>query len=253
MQVKVVTSGCSFTHAPDSWANWLEQRYELFNVAEGGGGNEMNIRNLMKAISNYKPNMAIMQISGIDRFEVVAKGKLEHESDHVVAKENYSWLKSTGNLDWVNDADSKISKPIKSYMKYNFHNVTQALRTLCSIVALQNYCKVNNVRLKLFCWQETFTDEYHAGVIKGREELEFWYNQVDWNQFWFHGQSGGLAEWGIDNNFTGNLLEDHLNKEPQGWTMINDKKTMIGHPSTECHKAFADKVVEHWIQDEEQN
>ena len=35
--------------------------------------------------------------------------------------------------------------------------------------------------------------------------------------------------------------------------MINDKKTMIGHPSTECHKAFADKVVEHWIQDEEQN
>ena len=40
MQVKVVTSGCSFTHAPDSWANWLEQRYELFNVAEGGGGNE---------------------------------------------------------------------------------------------------------------------------------------------------------------------------------------------------------------------
>ena len=114
MKVKLVTSGCSFTHAPDSWANWLEQRYELFNVAEGGGGNEMNIRNLMKAIANYKPDMAIMQISGIDRFEVVAKGKLEHKSDHVIAKENYTWLKSTGNLDWVNDADSKISKPIKS-------------------------------------------------------------------------------------------------------------------------------------------
>jgi hypothetical protein len=251
MKVRLVTSGCSFTHAPDSWANWLEQRYELFNVAEGGGGNEMNIRNIMKAISNFKPDMAIMQISGIDRFEVATKGKLEHKSDHVVAKENYTWLKSAGDLNWLGDADSKISKPIKSYIKYNFHNVTQSLRTLCSIVALQNHCKLHNVRLKLFCWQRTFTDEYYAGVIKGREELEFWYKQIDWKQFWFHGIDGGLAEWGISNNFTGNILEDHINKKPKGWTEVDGHRIMVGHPSTECQKSFAEKVVEHWIQDNE--
>ena len=48
--MKIITSGCSFTHAPDSWANYLKDQYNLINVAEGGGGNEMNVRNISKAI-----------------------------------------------------------------------------------------------------------------------------------------------------------------------------------------------------------
>ena len=54
--MKIVTSGCSFTHAPNSWANYLKEQYDLINVAEGGGGNEMNIRNISRAIIEYKPD-----------------------------------------------------------------------------------------------------------------------------------------------------------------------------------------------------
>ena len=45
-----------------------------------------------------------------------------------------------------------------------------------------------------------------------------------------------------------NLLEDATNKPPKGWLMIDNKKTMIGHPSTECHKAFAEQIIRPWIQ-----
>ena len=45
---KILTTGCSFTHAPNSWANYLKEEYDLVNVAEGGAGNEMNLRKRLK-------------------------------------------------------------------------------------------------------------------------------------------------------------------------------------------------------------
>ena len=39
-----------------------------------------------------------------------------------------------------------------------------------------------------------------------------------------------------------------MNNPPQGWTMIDGKKTMIGHPSKECHRAFSEKVIIPWIE-----
>ena len=62
--MKILTTGCSFTHAPDSWANYLKDQYDLINVpAQGGAGNDMNIKNandsyylkkIIKRMSMYK-------------------------------------------------------------------------------------------------------------------------------------------------------------------------------------------------------
>ena len=115
--MKIVTSGCSFTHAPNSWANYLKDQYNLINVAEGGGGNEMNIRNIIRAINEHDPDYAVLQISGIDRYELISDELIDFESDAVVKTEHYTWLKSTGNIEWAKEIDSRIAKPIESYMK----------------------------------------------------------------------------------------------------------------------------------------
>ena len=65
--------------------------------------------------------------------------------------------------------------------------------------------------------------------------------------FWFDGMYNGLSEWGINNNHTGALMEDVVNDPPQGWLIIDEQKTMIGHPSTECHTAFADQIIVPWV------
>ena len=94
---------------------------------------------------------------------------------------------------------------------------------------------------------KTVTGKCSHHIIFRNKELTFWYSSIDWDHVWFHGTSGGLSEWGIDNGYAGALHEDHINNPPQGWAMIDGKKTMVGHPSTDCHKSFAEKVVKSWL------
>jgi len=244
--IKIVTSGCSFTHAPNSWANYLKGQYDLVNVAEGGGGNEMNIRNIIRAVHEHQPDLAILQISGIDRYELISDEHIEFESDAVVPTGNYTWLKSTGDIEWAKGVDPRVSKPIENYMKYCYNETHQILRTLYSIKNFQTVCEQKNIRHKIFCWMKVFGN-LKKQIIKQNSELAFWYDNIDWSTFWFHNQNEGLSEWGIDHGYTGAIHEDHINTPPQGWTIIEGRKTMVGHPSTECHRAFAEQVVKEWI------
>ncbi len=244
--MKIVTSGCSFTHAPDSWANYLKDQYDLINVAEGGGGNEMNIRNISRAIQENDPDYAVLQISGIDRYELISDELIDFESDAVIKTENYTWLKSTGDIEWAKDIDPRISKPITNYMRYCYNETHQILRTLSAIRNFQLLCYQQNVKHKIFFWQKEL-GKRRKEIIFSNKELAFWYSSIDWDHVWFHDTDSGLCEWGIDNGYTGALHEDHINNPPQGWAIIDGKKTMVGHPSTECHKHFAEKVVKNWF------
>ena len=244
--MKIVTSGCSFTHAPDSWANYLKDQYDLINVAEGGGGNEMNVRNISRAIFEYKPDYAILQISGIDRYELVSDEIIDFESDAVVPAGNYTWLKSTGDIEWAKDVDPRIAKPITNYMKYCYNETHQILRTLHSIINFQTLCEKQNLNYKIFFWMREINSRRKNKILENKELL-FWYESINWKNVWFYNKDEGLCEWGIDNGYTGALHEDHINNPPQGWAMIDGKKTMVGHPSTECHKSFAEKVVKNWF------
>ena len=160
--MKIITSGCSFTHAPDSWANYLKDQYELVNVAEGGGGNEMNIRNLSRAIcdrNDNQPMYAILQLSGMNRYELITDELVDFPSDAVIKTDNYTWLKSTGNIEWANNIDPRISKPITNYMKYCYNETHQILKTLYSIKNFQTLCYYEGVRHKIFFWQKELNDE----------------------------------------------------------------------------------------------
>lgn len=244
--MKIVTSGCSFTHAPDSWANYLKDQYDLINVAEGGGGNEMNVRNISRAILEHNPDYAILQISGINRYELVSDDIIEFESDAVIPTDNYTWLKSTGDIEWAKDIDPRIAKPITNYMKYCYNETHQILRTLHSIINFQTLCEKQKLNYKIFFWMREINSR-KKNIIFENEELLFWHGLINWKNIWFHNNDEGLCEWGIDHGYTGALHEDHINNPPQGWAMIAGKKTMVGHPSTECHQQFAEQVVKQWI------
>ena len=73
------------------------------------------------------------------------------------------------------------------------------------------------------------------------------YNLVDWNNFWFHTNKGGMADWMIDHGHTGKLEEDHTNNPPKGYYEQEGKKFMIGHPTLTAHKDFCDQVIVPWV------
>lgn len=120
------------------------------------------------------------------------------------------------------------------------------MKTLYSIKNFQTLCQQNNIKYRIFFWMKEL-GKRRKQIIDKNIELTFWYNSIDWSMFWFHNQEEGLCEWGIDHGFTGALNEDHINTPPQGWAVIEGKKTMVGHPSTECHQAFAEQVVKKWL------
>ena len=248
--MKILTSGCSFTHAPNSWANQLKQQgYNITNVAEGGGGNEMNVRNIIQAMHRSCPDIAILQISGIDRYELMIDGNVNYESDAVIPTGKYTWIKSTGDIAWADGIDPKISKPLQNYMKYCYNHTHQVLRTLYGISLFQDVCQSKGIVNKCFLWKKIFNTKTQS-IINNNEELKFWYQKINWDNFWFHKERLGLSEWGIDNGYTGDLNEDKINDPPKGWYINDDtgEKEMVGHPSTQCHKQFGLQVVSKWFE-----
>ena len=253
---KILTTGCSFTHAPNSWANYLKEQFDLTNIAEGGSGNEMSLRNASLELLTYPYTHIISQISGINRFEIVIDEKIESSNNYIVPKENYTWIKSTGDQRWwrgiqQNNFDlfrtsKHISDRLDAYIKYTHSDVQQILRTLIGIVHLQKLCKINDVKTLFICWKNEF--EQYEKQIQSSAELTNWWDQIDWNQFWFHGKYGGIAEWGIANGFTGALHEDKINVPAKGWHDVDGQKVMIGHPSTDCHWNYAKKIIKPWIE-----
>ena len=135
---KILTTGCSFTHAPNSWANYLKEQFDLTNIAEGGSGNEMSLRNASLELLTYPYTHIIAQISGINRFEIVIDEKIESSNNYIVPKENYTWIKSTGDQRWwrgiqQNNFDlfrtsKHISDRLDAYIKYTHSDVQQILR-----------------------------------------------------------------------------------------------------------------------------
>ena len=268
--MKIVTSGCSFTEAEDSWANYLKEKYkdqhDIINVAEGGGGNEMNIRNITRAIIENNPDFAILQISGVSRYElitdeVISNWTSETHNVAVQAKETYTWLKSTGTFEWLEDAEPRIGAPLKNYRKYCYSEVYQLLKTLYLFKNFQTLCENMNVKYKIFLWKREFKKHIEGKLLNENEELKFWFDSIDWKTWWLYDhkggrpgypgciEKGGIAEWGIDNGYAGVLSDDHTNTPPQGWIMKEGTKRMLGHPSSECHQAFAEQVVRRWITD----
>ena len=173
----------------------LEKKdYDLLNVAEGGGGNEMNIRNLSRAIydmEDYQPVYAILQISGMNRYELITDELIDFPTDAVIKTDNHTWLKSTGNIEWANNIDPRISKPITNYMKYCYNETHQILKTLYSIRNFQTLCYHENVRHKIFFWQKELNEERMKRIFQNKE-LTYWYSTIDWDNCWFHNQNEKL-------------------------------------------------------------
>ena len=83
--IDIITSGCSFTHNPNSWAKHLAKHYEkdsvsVINVAQGGVGQEHIVRSSLVALQKSKnKKICIAQFSGFTRMEVIVDEKERRE------------------------------------------------------------------------------------------------------------------------------------------------------------------------------
>lgn len=264
--INIVTSGCSFTHDPDSWANVLQKKlsdkYTVTNVADGGQGQEYIVRFAIKQLEKtVGAKICIVQISGfsralmyIDKLEnpvlyeqIRNEGKYRDQTFVGLNKvtRNMVGIKTT-DIDHTWWKTFKLKNLRKVINGYNLAIATDQRIILSyeNISRLQMYCKLNKIPLLCFYgWKQVEIEPNNPEFVNTIR------SQVDWNNMWFHNKDGGMAEWMLDNGHHGKLEEDHINKPPTGIGKdpLSGNIFMVGHPTAEAHNDFCEQVIVPWV------
>lgn len=283
--INVITTGCSFTHAPDSWANVLPTKlsnnFLVKNVAQGGVGQDYNTRMAVSTLEKFSGRkLCIAQISGFARFEMIIdqleqpdlyntlkpteeeehkfltnfdvyslnpRGLRPKESWYELEKDTIMLLRTTDrDHNWYKSGHT--AKWVENARKVLISTDQQLIWAYERIAFLQMYCQINNIPLLCFLgWRNCMQEPYNTELVNRSKNL------VNWDKFWFYDGNGGMAEWMIDQGYHGNLEEDQTNNPPTGigYDPSINKKIMIGHPTAEAHEAFCKEIIIPWIKENE--
>ncbi len=300
MYKNIVTSGCSFTNCGMSWPFHINDK-NVYNIGTVGAGNSYISRAAIwqceDLLNQGVPSDEIYLIvmwSGIDRFEILStKNSVSHKDyiygdknrwwlsnyDQTIKEEDSVWLKSSiPDMTWDNKS---VCDLFSQHWKHFYTEEESFLKTLESIIRVQNYCTSRNIKYKFSCWQNIF-NHYNFSIPKGfnrqGETLSAnemwtmtWLDDTHWkdDRYWpdeinypiskgkpklknLYKQTTHLWDiidfdefWFYENNQVeyGGLAEWVLLSEKDNWGMEHDP----AHPSIDSHKKFAKKVVEKWI------
>jgi len=246
--MKVLTGGCSFTahQVPKNlaWPNHLD--HDVTNTAEMASGNTIILDRIMSKLDSTFDYCIVMWSSPYriellfnkehsDYSKIVDKMKDSHAISnyqltgvpHKVHNES-NWLRIGGGYGrWKFDV-GEVDDILEVYYKY-IHNLEyQFIQTLKSIVFLQNYCKINSIKLINTCWNNIFdivkevdvratgsndfvTPEsmqrlkdgsfIQSPIIDWYPNARQWYDMIDWSNWLFYENEyvkrGGLGEYAI--------------------------------------------------------
>ncbi len=274
--MNIVTGGCSFSNTEDcvdytthgmehdsyqldnykSWALHLEDivpNSKVYNRALPGVGNAYIVRSIIWQVNellkqNIKPNV-FMQMTSFDRKELLLDcDDLNSETDrnlqtHYIpdiipihhsphyAKElndNKVWLKHSYEEDSV----------MRYHYKY-YHNDESALvESLEHILRLQWFLKGNDINYKMFCGWNLFP--MLPQLSKYPIEVRHLWKMIDWDNFWFYKNYGGITEWGEQNLSFNDRYVTGERRNKEGFPLDQ-------HPSNKAHREFAKQVVSKWI------
>mgnify|MGYP001159587598 FL=1 len=248
----VLTGGDSFTahimkgnvawpnHIKTGSLNGIDTR--VINVSEMASDNVLIARNVIKGLEKWGDDIShvIVGWSDPNRFSLyvnqehplymdiynVMKGEPGFTNQIITGEWECSsagsFIKPGGGYDvWKTKSDI-VNKMVKEYIK-NYHTrEEQMMRTLESILLVQEYCGNNEIDLLNFkAWD---TDLFHTEypMTKHLEKL------IDKDKWWFYNKKSGMKEWCI-----GKGLEDMPG----------------GHPATEAQYLFAICIIQPWLFD----
>ena len=242
----LVAGGDSFTaHLMESnlaWPNHIKKWIaETHTVAEMASDNELIARNIIAGLQKVEATHVIVGWSDPNRFSLYVN--TEHPlymdiynkmKDHagftnqILTGEWHcsthgSFIKPGGGYDNWNTSSDIVNNLVKEYIK-NYHTrEQQMMKTLESILLVQEFCANRGIELLNFkAWDhDLFHTDYQ--MTKHLEPL------IDKESWWMYKGKGGLKEWCQDKG---------------------DDKMPGGHPSSEYQYLFAISIIEPWIDDE---
>jgi len=229
----VIIGGCSFTYNSEmTWVDKIRELYKVRNVASCAAGQDYISRAVLEELVNlryknsYKNIIVIIQWSGIHRRAFLVNNCKDYYVDgtaspYVTKKNEFGyWIKNGGNTIDNNVSGSQMAEKhlFEPYRK--IYNETQgAIESLEHIARTQWFCKLHNIPMFMFWWK----DELKNFRLKNQH-----WDMINWNDFWFHKKTGGMAEWITD-------------------TMWDPGFSDGNHPTKEQHDKFSEKIILPWL------
>lgn len=290
----IITSGCSYSILFSFlYPRLASQNIIVVNLGEGGRSNKWIANSIIYALEQLKTHprenlFVVGMCSSVDRQDLIVD-KFSNET-HTgldlaefadpmfftdgLSYRQYKWYKQvldgdnkydgkrrTGLLSMTNleknpDSQYFLEKFAGMYYKYFYTKLGLFENTLTSMISLQSYCKLNNIKYTIMTWQDIFYDtslqpffiigqsydpidpkrshlcKYHkmAKRIDVYPELRYLYDQLDFSNWWFNNTdrcaTGGLADWCIEN----------------GPGLFGSTEDFI-HPTVPGYKAFVERVL----------
>jgi len=244
----ILVSGCSFTEDPESWGYCLRQ--PVVNVARGGMGNEYIIASAIRELAIGDYSAVVVQLSNYWRTEIYSgvsdptwerarssrapweMGRVHYsipDTELVILRttdRDHRWWRRLPGAKIIDGVDRAYSRD------------QRLIRTYEAIHRLQLYTDSIGIPTRIFWgWLSCDSQPDNPRLVNPVRQL------IDWDRI----DSQPMAEWCLANGYAGKLEEDHINNPPRGWTRNNGIREMVGHPSPEAHRAYADNVIGPWL------
>ena len=263
----ILTTGCSFTNFKTTWSDYLEEDFKdkntsIVNVGYKGSSNDIILRGIINNVDNMlkegkEISGVIIQLTTMQRKFMISKLR-ENHGEFQMSPPIQSLIKKSSWSSWLMPLNEGFNNSInywKNYYKYVHTDELHFFELLEKIFMVQCYLKSKNIKYKMFCGWDLFTDSgeidifskdiayenidnkllkdkfSHCQINTHNSEFgikDYW-DMIDWDCWWFFNNDkikyGGLTEWSQYNLDKNDWYQDDL------------------HPSFKAHKKFKNEVI----------
>ena len=263
MSKAIIYAGCSFTAMPDSWARQMIDMFPEYKsqvIAKHGAGNDFIARSIVYEVERQKEmgtsiTHVFVMWSGPERHELLLDTKIykhlnpwshqlstyQREGEWGEQPEerelDFAWLKSGGDYgSWdftasEMDIENKmLTNYMESYYKFNSYEYYN-FRSLEDFHYIQMYCRTNQITLVNLTYRDIISPihkmidpSFSAEDKRSIHKYAYLYKIIDWRQWYFYDDFGGLREWNLENT---NLWDDGFDN----------------HPDKQAHTEYIEKFI----------
>jgi hypothetical protein len=184
---KLITAGCGISQIGfDKWPTWpkycvLSHACENINVGGPASGNEHIARSVVRAVYEHDPNCVIVVWTSYNKLDVYVEDFSKHLQIKNFPTRNFLINHRGRTVEapgwWPSSvSDDNLFK--KMYKETLESNTYYYIRTLESVLSVQNLCKLKNIPCYMFLGYD-----WDFKVINSSSETKYLYNAIDWNMF----------------------------------------------------------------------
>lgn len=184
---ELITAGCGISQLGfDQWPTWpkycvLTHKCSHINVGGPASGNEHIARSVIRAVYENNPRAVVVVWTSYNKLDVYVEDPAKQLQIKNFPTRNFliNYLgKIVDAPGWWPSSVSDDNLFKKFYKETIESDTYYYIKTLESILSVQNTCKLKNIPCYMFLGYN-FNFEH----IKSLDELRYLYNAIDWTQF----------------------------------------------------------------------